>query len=46
MKIQFKLALLAALIGTGLAGYWFGAAGEAPAPASRVSGRYFIGTTR
>jgi len=33
MKIQFKLALLAALIGTGLAGYWFGAAGEAPAPA-------------
>ncbi|WP_122289602.1 efflux RND transporter periplasmic adaptor subunit [Serratia plymuthica] len=36
MKIQFKLALLAALIGSGLAGYWFGAAGgDAPAPAAK-----------
>ena len=41
MKIQFKLALLAALIGTGLAGYWFGAAGEAPAPAIK-SGRQVL----
>ncbi|MGB8663937.1 MAG: efflux RND transporter periplasmic adaptor subunit [Serratia inhibens] len=35
MKIQFKLALLAALIGSGLAGYWFGAAGEVSSPAAK-----------
>ncbi len=46
MKIQFKLALLAALIGSGLAGYWFGAAGKRLRRPSRVSGRCFIGTTR
>ncbi|MFJ7501133.1 efflux RND transporter periplasmic adaptor subunit [Serratia grimesii] len=28
MKIPFKLALLVALIGSGLAGYWFGSVGE------------------
>ncbi|HBL6729794.1 TPA: efflux RND transporter periplasmic adaptor subunit [Serratia liquefaciens] len=43
MKIQFKLALLAALIGTGLAGYWFGAAGEAPAPAVKSERQVLYG---
>jgi Cu(I)/Ag(I) efflux system membrane fusion protein len=35
MKIQFKLALLAALIGSGLAGYWFGSQGETAPQASK-----------
>lgn len=35
MKIQFKLALLAALIGSGLAGYWFGAEGEVSSPGAK-----------
>ena len=35
MKIHFKLALLAALIGSGLAGYWFGSQGETAPQASK-----------
>lgn len=35
MKIQLKLALLAALIGSGLAGYWFGSQGETAPQASK-----------
>ena len=36
MKMPFKLALLAALIGGGLAGYWLGSAGEAAPQADKT----------